>query len=225
MDFLASAFSCGLVKPRSIADLEGRNSTRVKLMTAAERTFGEQGLHSVSLQSLAVHAGQANKYAVQYHFGSREEIINAVFAVRFTAIEERRRYYLEIANEREAEISLETIGTIIMLSFAEQVGDGGRQSFARFFLQFLIQFSPWEGIPYPIKDKKSISVKLLEIIARHFPGCDRERLLRRTSLLAHLPLIALIEGQNLAAEKHERFSVEKTLRDVVAVWAAALRTP
>ena len=49
-------------------------STKQQIVLTAERLFAEQGLDGVSLRQLAAAAGNANKSAVRYHFGSKEAI-------------------------------------------------------------------------------------------------------------------------------------------------------
>lgn len=222
MSLLARAFEDGLVRCRSLADLAEGHSTRAKLMSAAEHLFGEHGLDTVSLHALAAEAGQANKYAVQYHFGDRDGLVNEVFKTRFKYIEERRSFYLDVAREHKLEIDLKTIATITMLPFAEQVDEEGNLSFAKFLLQYFIQFSPWDGIPFPVRNEPNISTQLFYMIVDALPEIQQQQLSKRTLLLAHLPLIALIEAENVARSKKKKLSVEATLRDVVSMWAAAV---
>ena len=52
---------------------DGRD-TREKLLDAAERLFAEQGFDSTSLRQITSAAG-ANLAAVNYHFGSKDDLI------------------------------------------------------------------------------------------------------------------------------------------------------
>ncbi|WP_406859923.1 TetR family transcriptional regulator [Streptomyces sp. HUAS MG47] len=56
--------------------------TREKLIRAAEEIFAAQGVHGGQLRDVVALAGQANPSAVQYHFGSREGLVDAVMAGR-----------------------------------------------------------------------------------------------------------------------------------------------
>ncbi|MET9932836.1 MULTISPECIES: TetR family transcriptional regulator [unclassified Streptomyces] len=56
--------------------------TREKLIRAAEELFAAQGVHGAQLRDVVVRAGQANPSAVQYHFGSRAGLLDAVMAGR-----------------------------------------------------------------------------------------------------------------------------------------------
>lgn len=64
--------------------------TRNALLDAAERLMAEQGADGVSMREISAAAGQGNNNAAQYHFRSREGIIEAVLDRRMGPIDERR---------------------------------------------------------------------------------------------------------------------------------------
>jgi AcrR family transcriptional regulator len=53
-------------------------TTKDKILEIAERLFGEQGYEATSLRHVIFEAG-VNLAAVHYHFGSKEELLDAVF--------------------------------------------------------------------------------------------------------------------------------------------------
>ncbi|MFT7109353.1 MAG: AcrR family transcriptional regulator [Psychrobacter glaciei] len=57
------------------------NDTVIKILDAAEQLFAEKGFAETSLRSITAKAG-VNLAAVNYHFGSKKSLIQAVF-VRF----------------------------------------------------------------------------------------------------------------------------------------------
>jgi AcrR family transcriptional regulator len=65
------------------------------MIDAAERLIAEKGLSALSLREVATEAGQRNHSAVQYHFGSRAGLVEAVFDVRMTPIDARRAEMLD----------------------------------------------------------------------------------------------------------------------------------
>lgn len=62
----------------------------MQLLDAGERLLAERGLDAVSLREVAAAAGARNHSAAQYHFGDRAGLVEAVFARRMTAVDERR---------------------------------------------------------------------------------------------------------------------------------------
>jgi AcrR family transcriptional regulator len=53
-------------------------STRQQLINAAEKLFADRGIDNVSLVDISRTAGQKNRNALQYHFGDKAGLINAV---------------------------------------------------------------------------------------------------------------------------------------------------
>ncbi|ENO79407.1 TetR/AcrR family transcriptional regulator [Thauera sp. 63] len=71
---------------------ERRNSppeTRDRILDAAERLFVEHGFEGTSMRMIT-GAANANLAAVNYHFGSKDALIQAVFRRRLTALNETR---------------------------------------------------------------------------------------------------------------------------------------
>jgi AcrR family transcriptional regulator len=66
-------------------------STKEQIVRAAERLFGERGLDGVSLRQIGAAAGNGNNSAVQYHFGSKDHLVQAIFEYRLPHLHERRR--------------------------------------------------------------------------------------------------------------------------------------
>jgi AcrR family transcriptional regulator len=65
-------------------------STKEQIVLAAERLFAERGYEGVSLREIGAAAGSGNNSAVQYHFGSKEQLVVAIFENRLTYIDDRR---------------------------------------------------------------------------------------------------------------------------------------
>jgi len=109
----------------------------LRLIDAAERLFGEHGIDKISLQEIAEAAGQANKFAVQYHFKTREGLINAVFEARLPAINRRREHYVErlraLENPTIADLLWAMIGPVV-----DQIDGEGRHRYSRFASQVRI---------------------------------------------------------------------------------------
>ena len=74
------------------------SATKEKILDTAERLFAEQGIGATSLRQIIGVAG-VNLAAVHYHFGSKEALLEAVFARR---IERVNRERLEMLDRVEA---------------------------------------------------------------------------------------------------------------------------
>ena len=76
------------------------DETRHRLIEAATRGFAEQGVHSASLLEITRQAGQRNRGAVHYHFGSREGMLVAVLEQHVELLAARERELLAIARQQ-----------------------------------------------------------------------------------------------------------------------------
>jgi len=70
-------------------DVPDISATRDRILDAAERLFMEHGFDSTTLRMIT-GAAQANLAAVNYHFGSKEALVEAVFHRRLTALNQAR---------------------------------------------------------------------------------------------------------------------------------------
>ena len=76
-------------------DKPGVQDTKTKLILAAEKLFAIHGIEAVALRQITQAAGQRNESALQYHFGSREALIEAIFERRMSVIDQHRNEFLD----------------------------------------------------------------------------------------------------------------------------------
>ncbi|MFK5953311.1 MAG: TetR/AcrR family transcriptional regulator [Desulfobacterium sp.] len=78
-------------------------NTKNKIMDASERLFAQNGYHRTSLREITASAG-ANLAAVNYHFGSKENLFEAILQRRISPLnqirEERMRQVIETAKTK-----------------------------------------------------------------------------------------------------------------------------
>ena len=70
-------------------DVDPGLNTPDRILHAAERLFSERGIDAVSLREITSAAG-VNSAAAHYHFGSKEAVLEALFALRARPIAQRR---------------------------------------------------------------------------------------------------------------------------------------
>lgn len=112
---------------------------KTKLILAAEQLFAKGGIEGVSLREIATAAGQGNHHAVQYHFGSREGLVHAIFVHRMWEMEPQRGEMLAAAEAAGRLDDARTIVEIIFLPQMELPGQQGNHSYAHFLLQYLLR--------------------------------------------------------------------------------------
>lgn len=77
-------------------------TTRARLLRAAEKLFAEHGIGATSTRSILREAQQRNESALQYHFGGREQLIEALYAERGSQVNEERAVMLRETLRQEA---------------------------------------------------------------------------------------------------------------------------
>lgn len=68
--------------------------TRQRFIEAAEKLFAERSIDSVSLNEITVAAGQKNRNALQYHFGNRDGLLQAIIDTHSQRVRELRQPFL-----------------------------------------------------------------------------------------------------------------------------------
>lgn len=68
--------------------------TKDLILDTAEKLFSEKGVDGVSLRTLTAEAG-VNIAAAHYHFGSKQEVVKAVFARRIRPVNQERLRLLD----------------------------------------------------------------------------------------------------------------------------------
>jgi len=69
--------------------MKSHSDTRSRILDGAEELFGERGLDRVSIRDITRKA-KVNLAAINYHFGSKEDLIAAVFERRVVPVNEAR---------------------------------------------------------------------------------------------------------------------------------------
>ncbi|MGP3939832.1 TetR/AcrR family transcriptional regulator [Streptomyces sp. 6N106] len=112
---------------------------RDKLMRTAERLYAERGFANVSVRQISEAAGQRNNSAVQYHFESRDRLIETILSHHTRLVEKHRIVMVEALRERET-VSLEEHYSCLILPNVENHIEAGTPTWcARFLAQALVE--------------------------------------------------------------------------------------
>ncbi|HLY80241.1 MAG TPA: helix-turn-helix domain-containing protein, partial [Caulobacteraceae bacterium] len=80
-------------------DPEREAATKAQVLAAAERLFALHGFQNVSVRDITAEAG-VNLAAVNYHFGSKDALLLAIFRRRTSELNRERARMLHAANDR-----------------------------------------------------------------------------------------------------------------------------
>src|SRR3954471_13986835 len=146
--------------------------TRTAIINAAEKLYAERGFGEVTLRDI-VAAAEVNLAAVNYHFGSKDELTAELFVSRSLALNRERLSELRAAEDRgggRAGIA-EVLRALVGPSLRGCLGrDRQRSAAARFMIRASI-----ESVP-PIRKIKNREIDHLRRFAaamnRSLPGRD-----------------------------------------------------
>ena len=120
------------------------DQTRTSILAAAERLYAERGFSDVTLRDIVAEAN-VNLAAVNYHFGSKDELIAELFVTRSLALNRERLKELKAAEERgggRAEIA-DILRALVGPSLRGCLGpDNQRATAARFMVRVSIESVP-----------------------------------------------------------------------------------
>jgi AcrR family transcriptional regulator len=80
------------------------DATREHLLDVAEQLYGERGIAAVSLREIRLAAGSRNTAAMQFHFGDRDGLLDALIARHMPRIAQRQQVLYDelITTRRQA---------------------------------------------------------------------------------------------------------------------------
>ena len=118
--------------------------TRTAILSAAERLYADRGFGDVTLRDI-VAAADVNLAAVNYHFGSKDELIAELFVTRSLALNRERLRELKAAEDAgggTAEIS-DILRALVGPTLRGCLGpDNQRSTAARFMTRVSIESVP-----------------------------------------------------------------------------------
>lgn len=99
------------------------SKTRAGLLDAAARAFARDGVFNASLIHITRQAGQRNRAALRYHFGSRDGVLCAVIERHAEFLAQREGELLEVARQQAG---LEPVIEALVRPAAELADSGWR---------------------------------------------------------------------------------------------------
>lgn len=212
-----------------------RKSTKTLLIDAAEKLLGSHGLDGCSLREIAAVAGQRNYNAVQYHFGSKRGLINAILDLRFREIDEiRRRILTQYGDVGLTQLSVPKLLRLIWEPiFASQRGG---TDFCRFQLQFRLNplhadhpfYTTTEESLAPVEaideDQAPAIYKVARALRSKFPELNEATFHKRTAAIGYMFLCFVVEQDNIRLRRGIA-AFEADFETLFQMMSAALSIP
>jgi AcrR family transcriptional regulator len=199
--------------------------TRTAILSAAERLYADRGFADVTLRDI-VAAADVNLAAVNYHFGSKDELIAELFVTRSLATNRERLNELKLAEEAgSGRAGIDAIlRALVGPTLRGCLGpDRERQAAARFMIRASI-----ESVP-PIRRIKNREIdhlrKFAAAMRRSLPGRDEVDLywgLHFALAMAHQTIRDSERLNKLSEGKCDLDDVDAIIERIVAVCVLAL---
>jgi AcrR family transcriptional regulator len=202
-----------------------RLDARTRLILAGERLFAKNGISGASMREIATRAGQGNHAAVQYHFGSREGLVRAIFDYRMEQMEEARGAMLCRAKQSGREKDARTILEVILLPQLALQDVDGNHSYASFLSQYLLrskspEFGNFGGSEPPNLTR---ALKMLRDRVNYIPSYMAQRRLISISLMFLNILVRHHGTDEVAFGETFEDALEDTMEQIVTVMCMPLR--
>lgn len=114
--------------------------TRALLLREAERLFARRGLYQVTVREIVEAAGQRNVSAVNYHFGSREGILDAILTLHGDVTDLARGELLDVVGEGA---STRDLVAALVVPYAAHLATAQGRDYLRIVAQLSPRFAAW----------------------------------------------------------------------------------
>jgi AcrR family transcriptional regulator len=154
-----------------------QSGTKTRILDAAERIFTDKGFRGTSLRELTAEA-RVNIAAVNYHFGSKEALLQAVLERRLVPLKKVQRNRLEMIRKNAQAASVRPsvhgalhafFGPMISLHDSGQAADG----FIRFLGQSFSEQSDTISETF-LRHIEPVQILLFDILAEALPHMSHD---------------------------------------------------
>lgn len=176
------------------------DSTRARIVAAAERLFAERGFAGTTMRDLTTLAG-TNLAAVNYHFGSKEGLLEAVFRTYLEPLMAERLKLLDAAEGQSLGQPL-PLRTIIELYVGPAVRTLSRDRAGIPSLMSRLHQEPHPAVEELIlRLTQPVIARYAAAVQRTLPSLDPTRILIRGHLMTGAMLYILGHGRLLLSKQ------------------------
>jgi AcrR family transcriptional regulator len=199
-----------------------------RMILVGEVAFANNGIAGASMREIAAKAGQRNHNAVQYHFGSREGLVRAIFDYRMVQMEDARERMLGEARRLGLEHDARALLDVIMLPQLGLEDDEGNHSYASFLSQYLLRSRSSNFGDFGSESPPQLA-RALELLRQRLAYLPDEVAQRRlvNGCLMFLNILVTHRGSGAPDDQVEPFerALEDTMEMIVTSICMPLRSP
>jgi AcrR family transcriptional regulator len=207
--------------------MKQKRDTRSRILDVAEELFGEQGLDRVSIRDIT-RVANANLAAINYHFGSKEDLIAAVFERRVVPVNEARLAALDMLEKAPGKRSpkLENILEAFIrpaLQSSLEASKGGT-AFSKLFGRCLSEPSP--GVEALLKKQfEPLAERMQAALKRSLPHLSRSEIFWRMKFTYGALHHWLLTKDKFRPDWVEDVDVEIQIHKLISFATAGFRAP
>ena len=209
--------------PRDASD------TREQLLDAAARAFAQHGVYNASLIDITRTAGQRNRGAIHYHFGSRDGVLCAVIDRHTEFLARRERELLEAAI-RAPDDDVAAVVEAIVRPAVELAESGWR---GRCCLLIIAELAGEDPVHYSPELEAVLARtggnEVYELLGHRMAAVSPAVQVERFSLITAFILRAVADRARILGQRGRKgrpqLEAEPFVRNLTAMAAAALSTP
>lgn len=189
--------------------------TRRQLIDAAEALFADKGIDNVSLVDISRAALQKNRNALQYHFGDKEGLINAVLDKHSEGIAEERHQRLDEL-ERAATFTLRDVVEVLVVPLAAKLADEEGMAYLKINSQ-LMASDHYAGLRLQRASQIPEARRLEQVTARKMPRLARPVMLARMLLVDTMLFNGLAAFASRFSRRDRRVFINTLIDSITAV--------
>lgn len=211
----------------TVETVETGASTRERILQAAERLFSERGIGDVSLREITTAAG-ANSAAAHYHFGSKDVVLEELFARRARPIADRREQLLgELKPNRQGRPVLEDVLRAFLQPALDLMNTPEGVAFTRLRARMVFES---ESVRSQVMGKAfdRTNAMMLEALGKALPRLPKKDLYWRMHfMLASMVYTMARPGrvESLTKGDIDTYNAKAALEQMVRFVAAGFRAP
>ena len=201
-----------------------------RILTAAEKLFGEFGYRSVSLRQVTDEAG-VNLAAVNYHFGSKEELYRQILRRRLAPLNRERLELLTQAQQLAGDqpVPLPAILDTFIRPLMRRAADAapGGSAFLRLISRDLVDPQPFMKVEL-LREFEPLVARYSSALHQALPGLPSIELFWRLQFTIGALLYLAARHHDLgqaARGLHPDENVDSCIRHLVQFCAAGLGGP
>ncbi len=191
-------------------------ATRVLLLDCAEQLIAERGVHGVSMREIGLAAGQRNNGVTQYHFGTKDGLLQAVFERRARTVDEQRLALLDV----HAQPTVHDLVEAYVVPLAEQVRIG------TWYVPFLSRLQAEHARDDLLQDVAGVNQAYVRIRdgvrSTALAGLSTRQFAIRWRIAINLAIDALADHQHASAEGRTKVSLAIFQAELIDVITAIL---